>query len=245
MVTAAPKLKHTHIFEIKGHIGTCPCGEQREYIEAGNLKDSTFRVIRAGDPNYVDPPGALNSFITPPVSKPAPVTASATSETEQPKGDTVPPKPHNRSEITAYYKANKARILADFNALGNEGVKAKWQISDGTWIKLKREWLGDEAINKVYAHRIKMARERKKAGMPSSPEEKPAPEPAAEKTGTPAMKVGDIPQEPKRITDPDIAISMSISWKFFNSLNDQDFCNVWAAIGVIFRVKGRKMGEVN
>ena len=48
MVTAV-KNKHAHKFEVDSHgQGSCPCGEVREYMQVGPLKDLLSGVDRRG-----------------------------------------------------------------------------------------------------------------------------------------------------------------------------------------------------
>lgn len=125
MVMAAVKNKHAHKFEVDSHgKGSCPCGEVREYMQVGPLKDLSYTVLQAGDPNYQEPTVLASAFSQPAIKIESPITE----------------KRGGRFEKFNYYLDNKEAILADVKALGRHETIVKWQIPNTTMHSLLKRW---------------------------------------------------------------------------------------------------------
>ena len=58
-MTTQAKQKHIHKYTVdRYNVGVCKCGRLVQFMagsESGALKDEKYKVLREGDPNYVDP----------------------------------------------------------------------------------------------------------------------------------------------------------------------------------------------
>lgn len=230
MVTAASRPNHTHRFEIKGTRGTCKCGEIREYIYSSNPRDNTFKVIQAGDPNYqdekrqivVDHTDEIINELTGSTVKPTEnMTENMPDDSKDDNSGKIitHDRPNNRDGYRKWMDERKDQILKDYNTMGIRDFLHRWHITSATWKHLKERW-------GVAGKLPRKANKKAKAQADSLPTEK-------------AGKVTDTLDE----LALDSAINIDITWDFLNSLGDEDFNRLWAAVGVIVQVQAKKRVE--
>ena len=225
MVTAASRPNHTHRFEIKGTRGTCKCGEIREYIYSSNPRDNTFKVIQAGDPNYQDEKRQIV------VDHTDEIMAELTGSTAKPMENmpkNMPPKPKGTVAVRKWIDENKDASIADLSTIGERRTREKWGIKSTALRNARIRW----GIYKAKTQTATLSTEE----ADSVPEkaEKVTPKPEAA-TGTLDDLAGELAL--------DSAINIDITWDFLNSLGDEDFNRLWAALGVIVQVQAKKRVE--
>jgi hypothetical protein len=244
MVTAASRPNHTHRFEIKGTRGTCKCGEIREYIYSSNPRDNTFKVIQAGDPNYQDEKRQIavdhtdeimaelaGSTAKPTENMPKNIPEKPQSEAKPEEATaknaemlvnkSLPPKPQGYIAIRKWIDENKDAILIDLAAIGERRTREKWGISSTALRNARIRW----GIYKAKTQTATLSTEE----ADSVPEK--------------AEAVTDTFEDPADALAFESAINIDITWDFLNSLGDEDFNRLWAAVGVIVQVQAKKRVE--
>jgi hypothetical protein len=159
MVMPAIKPLHTHKFEINSRgLGRCQCGEVRQYVSNGNMKDNSYRIIEAGDPNYKDPAVPLSPFTpAPTAAKPVEnitnniyqkeqIEANSTAKTDKnaemlvkPAVEQYPIMPRERLQFRLKHRKE---ILHDIDTIGKKATQDKWGLtkkSIAQFIKARRE----------------------------------------------------------------------------------------------------------
>ncbi len=227
MVTAAAK-QHAHKFEIKSlgngvTRGTCKCGEIREY--SGYGRDAHFKVIKQGDPYYQDEKRQIV------VDHTDEIMAELTGSTAKPMENmpkNMPPKPKGTVAVRKWIDENKDAIIADLSTIGERRTREKWGFKPTALRNAKIRW-------GIY-----------KAKTPAAtfiPSEAESSTEKAEKVTPKPETATDTLEDPADALAFESAINIDITWDFLNSLGDEDFNRLWAALGVIVQVQASKRVE--
>lgn len=244
MVTAAKPKQHSHSFQIenmgKGVArGTCKCGEIREY--SGYGREATAKVIQAGDPDYKDE--KRKAIIEDRTDE---IIAELTGSVAKPAEnipENIPEKPIGTVAVRKWINDNKDAILIDLATIGGAKTGRKWNIKPTAMRNAKIRWGIHEAGKRTQKRLSSTEKAKSSTQKPETSTGKAEPSTEkAEPLGNFADTMDDRPgtpsAAPKPITDP--AISIELGWGIVNSLDDEEFDRVWAAIGVVFQMCGRK-----
>ena len=244
MVTAAKPKQHSHSFHVenmgKGVArGTCKCGEIREY--SGYGKEATAKVIQVGDPGYKDE--KRKAIIEDRTDE---IIAELTGSVAKPAEnipENIPEKPIGTVAVRKWINDNKDAILIDLATIGEAKTRRKWNIKATAMRNAKIRWGIHEAGKRTQKRLSSTEKAEPSTEKPETVTEKTEPstqkaEPLGNFADTMDDRLGTPSADPKPATD--LAISIELSWEIVNSLDDEEFDRMWAALGVVFQVYGRK-----